>query len=100
MLAISGTIESRFLESVSDVNATTRHADDEDHQDRQEELVAAVCRLVGSDPGVRSVRVLTPSRPTYDDLFCYQEWAHDQHVRLTVDGEGVITVRPGAEPKD
>jgi len=99
MLDVSGTIESRFLESVSDVNAITRHAD-EDHEDRQEELVGAACRLVGSDTGVRSVRVLTPSRPTYDELFCYQEWAHDQHVRLSVDGEGVITVRPGAEPED
>src|SRR5829696_2045638 len=100
MLAISGTIEPRFLESVSDVNATTRHADDEDHEDRQEELVAAACRLVGSDTRVRSVHVLIPSRPTYDELFCYQEWAHDQHVRLSVDGEGAITVRPGAESED
>ena len=95
----SGTIESRFLESVSDVNATTQHAY-EDHEDHKEELVAAACRLVGSDTGVRSVRVLTPSRPTYDELFCYQEWAHDQHVRLSVDGEGVITVRPEAGAED
>lgn len=95
------TIESRFkfLESVSNMNAATRHAY-EDHEDRKEELVAAACRLVGSDKGVRSVRVLTPSRPTYEELFCYQEWAHDQHVRLNVDGEGVIIVRPSAEPVD
>ena len=92
----SGTIGPRFLESVSDVNAITRHPY-EDHEDHKEELVAAACRLVGSDTGVRSVRVLIPSRPTYDELFCYQEWGHDQHARLTVDGEGVITVRPGAE---
>ena len=91
----SGTNESRFLESVSNVNAITRHAY-EDHEDRKEELVGAACRLVGSDTGVRSVHVLIPSRPTYDELSCYQEWAHDQHVRLTVDGEGAITVRPGA----
>ena len=95
----SEPIESSFLESVSDVNATKRHAD-EDHEDRKEELVAAACRLVGSDHGVRSVRVLTPSRPTYDELFCYQEWAHDQHVRLNVDGEGVITVRPAVGSED
>jgi hypothetical protein len=92
----SGTIESRFLESVSGMNAITRHA----YEDREEELVAAACRLVGADTGVRSVRVLTPSRPTYDELFCYQEWAHDQHVHLSVDGEGVITVRPAAESED
>jgi hypothetical protein len=99
MLDNSRTIESRLLESVSDVNATTRHAY-EDHEDRQEELIAAACRLVGSDKEVRGVHVLIPSRPTYDELLCYQEWAHDQHVRLSVDGEGVITVRPGAEPED
>jgi hypothetical protein len=57
-----------------------------------EGLVAA-CRLVGSDTGVRSVRVLTPSRPTYDELWCYREWAHDQRVRLNVDGNGMVTVR-------
>ena len=58
-----------------------------------EELVAAACRLVGSDNGVRSVRVLASSRPTFDELWCYREWAHDQHVRLNVDGNGMITVR-------
>ena len=99
MLAISGTIESKFLESVGNVNATTRHVD-EDHEDRKEELVGAACRLVGSDTGVRSVHVLIPSRPTYDELFCYQEWAHDHDVRLSVDGEGAITVRPGAGSED
>jgi hypothetical protein len=59
-----------------------------------EELVAAACHLVGSDKGVRSVRVLIPSRPTYDQLLCYQEWARDHHVRLSVDGSCVVTVRP------
>jgi hypothetical protein len=88
-----------LLERVSNVNVITRHAY-EDHEDRKEELVGAACRLVGSDKGVRSVHVLVPSRPTYDELFCYQEWARDQHVRLSVDGAGAITVRPGAEPED
>jgi len=63
-------------------------------------LIAAACRLVGSDTGVRSVRVLTPSRPTYDELFCYQERAHDQHVRLSVDGNCVVTVRPQPGTED
>jgi hypothetical protein len=58
-----------------------------------EGLVAAACRLVGSDNGVRSVRVLTPCRPTYDELWCYREWAFDQHLRLNVDGNGMVTVR-------
>jgi len=78
------------------MTATTQHA----NEDHKEGLVAAACRLVGSESGVRSVRVLAPGRPNFDELLCYQEWAHDQHVRLSVDGEGVITVRPGAEPED
>ena len=65
-----------------------------------EELIAAACRLVRSDKGVRSVDVLTLSWPTYDELSCYQEWAHDQRVRLNVDGKGVITVRPEAVTED
>ena len=78
------------------MTVTTRRA----NEYHIEGLVAAACRLMGSDEGVRSVRVLPPNRPTYDELRCYQEWAHDQHVRLSVDGEGVITVRPEAEPED
>jgi hypothetical protein len=80
---------------VSDVKAMTQ--DEQEYY--REDLVAAACRLVGSDKDVRSVRVLAPSRPTYDELSCYQEWAHEHHVRLNVDGRGVITVRPevGAE---
>ena len=65
-----------------------------EHERDIEELVAATCRLIGSETGVRSVRVLTPSRPTYGELWCYREWATNQHVRLNVDGNGVITVRP------
>jgi hypothetical protein len=71
------------------MKVATRH----EREHAIEELVAAACRLVGSDNGVRSVRVLAPSRPTYDELWCYREWAHDQHVRLNVDGDGMVTVR-------
>jgi hypothetical protein len=71
------------------MKVATRH----EREHAIEELVAAACRLVGSDNGVRSVRVLAPSRPTYDELWCYREWAHDQHVRLQVDGNGMVTVR-------
>jgi hypothetical protein len=92
----SGAIGTKRLGSVSDVNVPAQR----EHERHMEGLVAAACRLVGSDKGVRSVRVLTPSRPTYDELSCYQEWAHDQHVRLNVDGEGVITVRAEAGVED
>jgi hypothetical protein len=81
---------------VSDVNVPAQH----ERERHMEGLVAAACRLVGSDKGVRSVRVLTPSRPTFDELLCYQECAGEQHVRLSVDGEGVITVRAEAELED
>ena len=77
------------MESVSDMKVATQR----DCEHDVEELVAAACRLVGSDNGVRSVRVLTPSRPTYEELWCYRELAHDQHVRLNVDGNGMVTVR-------
>jgi hypothetical protein len=82
---------------MSDMKLATQHACEHDEHDI-EELVAAACRLVGSDNGVRSVRVLALSRPTYDELWCYREWAHDQHVRLNVDGNGEVTVRQNAMP--
>jgi len=47
---------------VSDMKVATQH----DCEHDIEELVAAACRLVGSDNGVCSVRVLAPTRPTYD----------------------------------
>ena len=81
---------SNVVEGVSEVNLITP----DDHEDFTQSLVAAACRLVGSDRDVRGVHVLTPSRPTYDELFCYQEWARDHHVRLAVDGNCVVTVRP------
>jgi hypothetical protein len=74
---------------VSDVQVSAQQEIDHD----REELVAAACHLVASDNGVRSVRVLLPSRPAFDELRCYQEWARGQHVLLSVDGKGVVTVR-------
>ena len=85
----SRTIIAKRADRVCEVNATTWH----EHEHDLEGLVAAACRLVASDAGVRSVRILTLIRPTYDELRCYQEWARDQHVRLSVDGKGVVTVR-------
>jgi hypothetical protein len=78
---------------VSDVAVSARQENEHD----REELIAAACRLVGSGNGVRGVRVLLPSRPAFDELWCYQEWARDQHVRLSVDGTGVVTVKPALE---
>lgn len=57
-------------------------------------LVAAACRLAATRNDVRSIRVVPGVRPTYKELAAYQEWAHDCQVRLTVDGKGMIAVRP------
>ncbi len=76
--------------SVSNVQVTTQFVCERNSED----LVVAACRLVGSGNEVRSVHVLNPSRPTYDELWCYQESARVCHVRLSVDGTGVVTVRP------
>ena len=92
----SRTIVANRAESVCEVNAFTRHVREHDMED----LVAAACRLVASDSGVRSVRVLTPSRPTYEELWCYQESARDQHVCLSVDGQGVVTVRSERDARE
>ena len=82
-------IASKRADSVRKMSEITQR----EHEQDIEELIAAACRLVASDPGVRTVRVLTPSRPTYSELWCYREWASDQHVHLNVDGNGVVTVR-------
>lgn len=76
--------------SVSHMQALAQIA----HRDHVDNLVAAACRLLGKGGEVRSIRVVPGSRPTYDELNRYQEWAHDCQVRLSVDGQGMITVRP------
>ena len=76
--------------SVSNAPVTTRFACERNSED----LVVAACRLVGSGNEVRSVHVLNPSRPTYEELSCYRESARVHHVRLSVNGTGEVTVRP------
>jgi hypothetical protein len=58
------------------------------------ERVAEACQFVGSGQGVSGVHIVTGARPTYEDLRLYQDCAAASHVRLTVDGHGMITVRP------
>ena len=83
-------IVARRSGSLGEVNATARSEHDHD----LEMLVTAACCLVATDRDVRSVRVLAPERPTYGELRCFQEYAHVQHVRLSLDGGGTVTVRP------
>jgi hypothetical protein len=63
------------------------------------ELVSEACSLVASDKGVRSVRIVAHGRPTDTDLRHYRELARSRHVRLCVDGEGVIALRQEVEGK-
>lgn len=63
-------------------------------------LVAAACRLAATRNDVRSIRIVPGVRPTYTELAIYQEWAHDCQVRLTVDGKGMIAVRPARAGKE
>ena len=58
------------------------------------ELVIAACSLVAANTGVRSVYIVTNGRPKYGDLSRYQEAARSRHVRLCLDGEGTIALRP------
>jgi hypothetical protein len=71
------------------------------HRKRQmQEIVAEACRLLDSPEDVRSVRIITSARPTYPELRRYQKSARGNHVRLNVDGDGVIVVRPHETDKE
>ena len=59
------------------------------------ELVAEACRLVDHDD-VRSVRIVGGGRPSFAQMRRYRNAARHDHVQLSVDGHGTITVRPEA----
>ena len=58
------------------------------------EHVVAACRFVGARRDVRGVHIVTGQRPTFAYLCDYQGYAHASRVRLSVDGMGMISVRP------
>ena len=64
------------------------------------ELVIEACRLVETDKDVRSVHIVAPERPTYAELRRYQESARSRHVRLVVDGAGMMAIWPEAAAKE
>jgi hypothetical protein len=71
------------------------------HRKRQmQEIVAEVCRLLETPGEVRSVHIVTSARPTCPELRRYQKSARGNHVRLNVDGDGVIAVRPHETDKE
>jgi hypothetical protein len=58
-----------------------------------QEIVMEACHLLRVPEGIRSVHIVARGRPTYAQLERFQQTARNNHVRLTVDGAGVISVR-------
>jgi hypothetical protein len=63
---------------------------------QMQEIVSEACGLIHHDAGVRSVHIVGGHRPNYEQLRRYRKSATDDHVKLSVDREGVITITPGA----
>lgn len=61
---------------------------------RIHERVAEACRFVGAGHDVRGIHIVTGRRPTFAELSDYQERAQASRVRLSVDGAGMVSVRP------
>lgn len=59
------------------------------------ERVVEACRLVESRRSVRGVHIVAKGQPTSDELREYQDYAAGCHVALTVDANGMISIRPG-----
>jgi hypothetical protein len=58
------------------------------------EIVTESCRLVHSMAGVRAVHIVAQRRPTYAEMHRYRQEALRDHVGLSVNGQGVISIRP------
>lgn len=57
-------------------------------------VVASACGLSAADNGVQRVHVVCGGRPTYDELTRYRWHAAARGRELSVDGQGVVLVRP------
>ena len=64
---------------------------------RIQERVTEACWFVGAGHDVRAVHIVTGRRPTFAELADYQGCAQASRVRLSVDGTGMISVRPIAQ---
>lgn len=65
------------------------------HTVHMRERVAEACHLVESRRSVRGVHIVTKRHPTSDELRRYRDYAAECHVSLTVDPQGMISIRPG-----
>lgn len=61
-----------------------------------QELVSEACGLIHRDGEVRSIHIVGGDRPTYEQLRRYRKSATDDHVKLSVDRDGVISIVPDA----
>ena len=60
------------------------------------EIVSEACGLIHHDASVRSVHIVGGDRPNYEQLRRFRKCASDDHVKLSVDRDGVITIVPDA----
>lgn len=61
---------------------------------QMQEIVSEACGLVHRDAVVRSVHIVGGARPTYDQLRRYRKSALDDHVKLSLDRDGMISITP------
>jgi hypothetical protein len=61
-----------------------------------QEIVSEACGLMHRDGQVRSIHIVGGDRPTYEQLRRYRKSATNDHVKLSVDRDGVITIVPDA----
>lgn len=64
------------------------------HRRQLVEIVAEASRLVNAQDGVQGVHIVAQRRPTYRELLRYQNAAREGHAGLTVDGHGLMSIRP------
>lgn len=61
-----------------------------------QEIVSEACGLVHRDSEVRSIHIVGGARPTSEQLRRYRKSATNDHVNLSVDRDGVISIVPDA----
>lgn len=66
---------------------------------QMQEIVSEACGLIHHDAAVRSVHIVGGERPDFEQLRRYRKTAIDDHVRLTVERDGVITILPDVQKR-
>lgn len=58
------------------------------------EEIERACRLVSVDDGIAAVHVVPGRRPSFDELVRFRSYVDSNALRMTVHGDGSLTVRP------